>query len=71
MTLVVVALLLVISALVSGSEVAFFSLSPNPSSDLEQDDTNGAQRVLALMRSLTTTKDRVTSWERFWWSTTW
>ena len=50
-SLVVVGILLVMSALVSGSEVAFFSLSPQSLKELEQDDTNGAQRVLALMRS--------------------
>ena len=50
-SLLVVAVLLVISALVSGSEVAFFSLSPQSLSELEDDDSAGASRVLALMRT--------------------
>ena len=50
-TLVVVGLLLVVSALVSGSEVAFFNLSPQALHELEQEDSPRAQRVLRLMRS--------------------
>lgn len=50
-SLAVVCVLLVISALVSGSEVAFFSLSPQSMQELEDDDSIGAQRVLALMRT--------------------
>ncbi|MDA0728242.1 MAG: gliding motility-associated protein GldE [Bacteroidetes bacterium] len=46
-----VGILLVISALVSGSEVAFFSLSPQAIHDLEAEDTPSAKRVLALMRT--------------------
>ena len=56
MSLVVVAILLVLSALVSGSEVAFFSLSPQSLNDLEEDDSAGAQRVLELMRVPNTTE---------------
>lgn len=55
-SLVVVAILLVLSALVSGSEVAFFSLSPQSLNDLEEDDSAGAQRVLELMRVPNTTE---------------
>jgi len=55
-SLVVVAFLLVLSALVSGSEVAFFSLSPQSLNDLEEDDSTGAQRVLELMRIPNTTE---------------
>lgn len=51
MSLAVVAALLVVSAMVSGSEVAFFSLSPSTLDDLDQDDSPGAKRVLALMRT--------------------
>ena len=43
--------LLVLSALVSGSEVAFFNLSPQALHDLEQEDSPRAQNVLTLMRS--------------------
>jgi len=50
-SLAVVAGLLVVSALVSGSEVAFFSLSPQTVSDLENEDHPAAKRVLALMRT--------------------
>jgi gliding motility-associated protein GldE len=50
-SLAVVVGLLVISALVSGSEVAFFSLSPQAFQDLENDDHPGAKRVLQLMRT--------------------
>ena len=50
-SLAVVAGLLVVSALVSGSEVAFFSLSPQAFQDLENEDHPGAKRVLQLMRT--------------------
>ena len=50
-SLTVVAGLLVVSALVSGSEVAFFSLSPQAFQDLENEDHPGAKRVLQLMRT--------------------
>ena len=42
MSLAVVAVLLVISALVSGSEVAFFSLSPQTLSDLEEEESSSS-----------------------------
>ena len=41
-------LLLVASALVSGSEVAFFSLSTQQVSDLREEDSASASRILAL-----------------------
>ena len=50
-SLAAVGLLLVVSALVSGSEVAFFSLSPQALHDLESEDSPAARRVLALMRT--------------------
>ncbi len=46
-----VLVLLVVSALVSGSEVAFFNLSPRALHDLEQEDSPRAHNVLTLMRS--------------------
>ena len=46
-----VLVLLVLSALVSGSEVAFFNLSPQALHDLEQEDSPRSQKVLDLMRS--------------------
>ena len=55
MSLAVVAVLIIVSALVSGSEVAFFSLSPQAFQELENEDTPGAQRVLQLMRTPNTT----------------
>lgn len=46
-----VLVLLAVSALVSGSEVAYFNLSPQALHDLEQEDNPRAQKVLDLMRS--------------------
>jgi len=43
-----VILLLVCSALISGSEVAFFSLSPNDIDDLNQENDTASNRILAL-----------------------
>lgn len=43
-----IGLLLLLSALVSGSEVAFFSLSPNDTEDLEQENSNSSRRILQL-----------------------
>jgi gliding motility-associated protein GldE len=42
-------LLLIGSALVSGSEIAFFSLSPNDKDTLEGSDKKNAEQVLALL----------------------
>ena len=47
----VVGLLLVVSALVSGSEVAFFSLSPRALHDLESEDSPASRRILDLLRT--------------------
>lgn len=55
-SLLVVAILLLISALVSGSEVAFFSLSPKTLNDLEEEESTRAQNVLKLMRTPNTTE---------------
>ena len=55
-SLLVVAILLFISALVSGSEVAFFSLSPKTLNDLEEEESTRAQNVLKLMRTPNTTE---------------
>jgi gliding motility-associated protein GldE len=41
--------LLIASALVSGSEIAYFSLSPNDRERLEQDDKSSNQRILWLI----------------------
>lgn len=43
-----IALLLLCSALVSGSEVAYFSLTANDVDQLQQDNSNSSQRILAL-----------------------
>ncbi len=43
-----IAALLVGSALISGSEVAYFSLTPNDYERLQQDGSAGAQRILGL-----------------------
>ena len=45
-----VALLLLFSALVSGSEVAFFSLKPQDLEELESDDKRTSQLVLKLLK---------------------
>lgn len=42
-------ILLLLSALISGSEVAFFSLSPQDKKELEEEDTRGSQRVVELL----------------------
>ncbi len=41
--------LLILSALVSGSEIAFFSLKPSQLDDLRNDDTHRSRRILDLM----------------------
>ena len=43
-----VTLLLICSALISGSEVAFFSLSPNDLDELKQENSSTSNRILAL-----------------------
>lgn len=43
-----VIILLMFSALISGSEVAFFSLSPNDIDDLRQDNSKTSQRIIKL-----------------------
>ena len=43
-----VIILLMLSALISGSEVAFFSLSPNDIDDLKQDNSKTSQRIIKL-----------------------
>ena len=43
-----VVILLLCSALISGSEVAFFSLSPNDIEDLKQDSSKSSARILKL-----------------------
>jgi gliding motility-associated protein GldE len=47
--LLVIIVLLISSALVSGSEVAFFSLSPNDKEELEKSKTKSAERVLKML----------------------
>ncbi len=46
--IVVLCLLLALSALVSGSEVAYFSLSPNDLRDIANDEKPNAKRILRL-----------------------
>jgi putative hemolysin len=48
--LVVLALLLLCSALVSGSELAFFSLTPGETEALEQEDTRRSNLALQLLK---------------------
>ncbi|MFT5876908.1 MAG: putative hemolysin, partial [Dokdonia sp.] len=43
---VVLVVLLILSAMVSGSEVAFFSLSPVTINDLEEDQSDYSQTIL-------------------------
>ena len=47
-SIVLLILLVVCSALISGSEIAFFSLSPTQVSTLENEDTVTSKRILAL-----------------------
>ncbi len=49
-TVLCLLLLLCCSALISGSEVAFFSLSPNDLESLEKDDNKSNKKVLKLRR---------------------
>lgn len=46
---VIMLLLLVCSALISGSEVAYFSLSPSDINDLNNDKSESSQRILNLL----------------------
>lgn len=48
--LVVMILLLILSALISGSEVAFFSLSPQDKEKLEEDEGRSSIRVIELLQ---------------------
>jgi len=48
LALAVEAVLLMLSALVSGSEVAFFSLGPSENEELANDKTENAERILKL-----------------------
>ena len=43
-------ILLLLSALISGSEVAYYSLSPQDKKTLEEDTSKSSQRVLALLK---------------------
>lgn len=47
-SIVLLLLLIVASALISGSEVAYFSLSPNDIRDLVQEDSVSSRRIIAL-----------------------
>ena len=49
--MLVVLLLLIGSALISGSEVAFFSLSPSDISNLESNDSRRSKRVIRTLKS--------------------
>jgi len=46
--IIILIVLLFFSGLVSGSEIAFFSLSPNQTADLEEDRKLSSQRILQL-----------------------
>src|SRR5690606_32699540 len=48
---IVVLILLLLSALVSGSEVAFFSLSPNELESMEQEKSRNSKRVIQLLKT--------------------
>tara|TARA_B110000046_G_C12985261_1_gene395289 strand:+ start:123 stop:1457 length:1335 start_codon:yes stop_codon:yes gene_type:complete len=48
--IVIMLILLLLSALISGSEVAYYSLSPRDKKTLEEDTSNSSQRVLALLK---------------------
>lgn len=48
--IVVVLILLICSALISGSEVAFFSLTPSELEELEEEDTRHSNLVLELLK---------------------
>lgn len=50
LSVLLVVLLLVCSALISGSEIAFFSLTPNDFKTLEEEDSPSAKRILALKK---------------------
>ena len=47
--LVIMLVLLILSALISGSEVAFFSLSPQDRDDLEAEESRRSKRVVDLL----------------------
>ncbi len=49
LAIAVTLLLIACSALISGSEVAFFSLGPNQRSELETQKSNASDRILALL----------------------
>ena len=48
--IILIGVLLICSALISGSEVAFFSLKPNDLEDLENDGKKSSNMVLQLLR---------------------
>lgn len=48
LTVLVLVLLIIASALISGSEVAFFSLSPNDIRNLHEEDSAVSKRIIAL-----------------------
>jgi gliding motility-associated protein GldE len=47
--IIVIILLLIISALVSGSEVAFFSLLPNELEELRESNSRSSQRIISFL----------------------
>jgi len=51
LSLVIIALLLLFSALISGSEVAFFSLSPTQLDSINNGNDEGSKRLVALLNT--------------------
>jgi len=51
LSILLIGLLLICSALISGSEVAFFSLKPKDLEDLENDEKKSSSMVLKLLRT--------------------
>lgn len=48
--LLAIMVLVLSSALISGSEVSFFSLSPNDHEDLKQDNSSNSNRIISLLQ---------------------
>ncbi len=51
LSIAIISFLLFLSALISGSEVAYFSLTPNDIEELEQENSTSSKRVLSLKES--------------------
>ena len=66
----IIAGLLLLSALVSGSEVAFFSLTPADIQELETareaEQSAAAERVIDLLKNPIQTEHHAICWRPFW-----